>query len=138
MVRPKCFYTWFDEEWRVLGKCDRTKDMREVWWTAGHLGMWRTVPSRSFLCPLVFGAKNAPFVQIWGGHLSDEGLTIFREISQSPSCTYHSLESFRLKNSVCHGALFGMFKRYYKSKTDDARVFKERIWWLGASNMVLK
>lgn len=30
MVSPKCFYTWFDEEWRVLGKCDRSKGMREV------------------------------------------------------------------------------------------------------------
>lgn len=25
MVKPECFYTMFNEEWKVIGKCDRTK-----------------------------------------------------------------------------------------------------------------
>lgn len=91
-------YTRFGGERKDVEKCDRTKrpKLRAVNW--GNLR--RPVHSDFSWCPFVCGDKDAPFLQVWEGHLSQEGhdrlqrkvlhvafLTFFQlEIPGTPMC----------------------------------------------------
>lgn len=81
MVKPGCFYTRFGEAWRVVKKCDRTKEYE-----------LRPVNQRKFSKARSFGflseslCLRGGMLQVWGGHLSREGLmSRFRGRSESLS-----------------------------------------------------
>lgn len=71
MIKPECFYTRSDEEWKVVGRYDRAKYKAKC----GSLGgtIQRLVPSDSSPCPLVFRGKDASFFQIQGWHCPHVG-----------------------------------------------------------------
>lgn len=83
------------------GKYDGTKEYEHSGETEENLG--RSLRSDSSQCPSVFGGRDVPFLQVWGGRLSEEGLkTCIRGEGGglSPSSTCLFLNSFGLKYSV--------------------------------------
>lgn len=99
------FYTRLDEEWEVVGKCDRTnrQELNAVNW-----GKLSKDCSFGFLLEsLVLGGKDAPFLRVHIGRVPPTrgSMTCIRGRPDSPSCTCHVSYSFSLIYLICHGAI---------------------------------
>lgn len=72
------------EPWKnVIGHCDKYELSVVKWETEKPVG------SDSSWFSSVFGDNEVPFLWVWGGHLSHEGLvTCFRRRAGNPSATH--------------------------------------------------
>ena len=129
VIKLEHSYARFDEDRKVVGKCDRTKgyELRIV--NKGKLA--RSVHSESPRHPSVFRDKAAPFLR--GGHLSHEGLRacfrVWRGVRESFLHLCFS-DSSSLKYSVCQHNMFWDSVSQTPSATTNSVVGKRSLFWL--------
>lgn len=104
-VNFKLHHTRFDEEWKVVGKCDRTKVYELKVVKCRNLAS--LLHSDSFWGPSIFTDKVAPFFQVMGRHLSLEGLmTCLRvEGEGERGLLAPAISQIPSAYSICQGAI---------------------------------
>lgn len=98
-VECEHFYTGFDEEWKVLGKCDRTKryELSVANWRKQQ-GLFVQFPCLSDKDALLPGIERAP--------LTCRSHDLHQGRPRSLFSIRHFLNSFSLKYSICLDAIF--------------------------------